>query len=187
MDNITKLHQSWKTVFKRIEIGNILGFTTKKSLEMFIYRALKKGSIVKIHYGIYALWKYNSYELASKIKQKSYISLESSLKDHWVIFQYYESIFSVSDDSLEKVVQGQKYIYRKMQDSILLNSIGIIHKWNYMIASKERAICDRIYFTKDYYFDNLNEVDFIKLEEISQIYNKRVKDEIKKLIIDYAT
>jgi hypothetical protein len=56
-----------------------------------------------------------------------------------------------------------------------------------MIASKERAICDRIYFTKDYYFDNLNEVDFIKLEEISQIYNKRVKDEIKKLIIDYAT
>ena len=36
--------------------------------------------------------------------------------------------------------------------------------------------------TKNYYFDNLDFVDFEKLEEISQIYNKRVILEIKKII-----
>ncbi|MDP3381306.1 MAG: hypothetical protein Q8S84_07580 [bacterium] len=51
-----------------------------------------------------------------------------------------------------------------------------------MIASKERAVCDRIYLSKNYYFDNLESINLEKLEEISQIYNKRVILEIKKLI-----
>ena len=51
-----------------------------------------------------------------------------------------------------------------------------------MIASTERAICDRLYLSKNYYFDNLENIDFEKLEEISQIYNKRVILYVKKLI-----
>ena len=54
--------------------------------------------------------------------------------------------------------------------------------WNYMIASKERAICDRLYLSKNYYFDNLENVNLEKLEIISEIYNKRVILDIKKLI-----
>jgi hypothetical protein len=50
-----------------------------------------------------------------------------------------------------------------------------------LIASAERAICDRLYLTSNYYFDNLENIDFEKLEEISQIYNKRVVKQVKKL------
>jgi hypothetical protein len=55
-----------------------------------------------------------------------------------------------------------------------------------MIASLERAICDRIYISPNYYFDNLSDVNWDKLEEIAQIYNKRVIKEIKLLRKNYA-
>jgi len=51
-----------------------------------------------------------------------------------------------------------------------------------MIASAERAICDRLYLSPNYYFDNLEAIDKEKLQEISLIYNKRVILEINNLI-----
>jgi hypothetical protein len=51
-----------------------------------------------------------------------------------------------------------------------------------LIATPERAICDRLYLSPNYYFDNLENIDKEKLLEISQIYNKRVILEIKKLL-----
>jgi len=186
MNNILKLHNSWKTVFKKREVKSILWIANQLTLDKFIHRALKDESLKKLHYGIYALWKYDIYELGTKIKQKSYISLETSLKDNALIFQYYDSIFLLSDDTLEKTIWGQKYVYKKMKDSILLNPIGIEHMWNYAIAGKERAICDTLYFRKNYYFDSLEWVNFEKLEKISQIYNKRVQKEIQQLIKEYA-
>jgi hypothetical protein len=50
-----------------------------------------------------------------------------------------------------------------------------------MQASVERALCDRLYLTKNYHFDNLEHINWENLEEISQIYNKRVILAIKKL------
>jgi hypothetical protein len=51
-----------------------------------------------------------------------------------------------------------------------------------MIASAERAVCDRIYLSKNYYFDDISHLDLIKLEKISKIYNKRVILEVNNLI-----
>jgi hypothetical protein len=80
-----------------------------------------------------------------------------------------------------------KFKFYKIKDSVLLNQLWLEHKKNYIIANKERAICDRIYLSKNYYFDSLEWVDFEKLEEISKIYNnKRVILEVKKLIKNYA-
>jgi len=68
-----------------------------------------------------------------------------------------------------------------------LNQLGLEHKKRYTIASVERAICDRIYLSKNYYFDDLSDIDFEKLEEISKIYNnKRVILEVNKLMKKYA-
>jgi len=109
------------------------------------------------------------------------------LKKQGVVFQYYEDIFLVSDDSLEKKVWEQKFNFSKIKDSVLLNQLWLEHKKSYTIASAERAICDRVYLSKDYYFDSLEWIDFEKLEEISHIYkNKRVEKEINKLIQQYA-
>ena len=185
MKNIAKLYKSGKTVFKRQEIGNILNLN-KKSLEMFVYRNLKSGHLQKIHYGIYALWKYDVFELAGKLKKKSYISLETVLKQEGVIFQYYTNIFSVSDDTIKKTVDNHRFVYHKIHDSILSNPIGLVSTNAYTIATVERAICDRIYFSSQYYFDDLSWIDFEALIKISQIYNKRVQKEIILLQQQYV-
>lgn len=91
-------------------------------------------------------------------------------------------LFLISDNTFSKNINNQKYSFNKIKDSILLDPIWIELKWNYMIASVERAICDRIYLSKNYYFDDLSWVDFDKLEEISKIYNKRVILEVKNII-----
>jgi hypothetical protein len=51
-----------------------------------------------------------------------------------------------------------------------------------MIASPERALCDRIYLTPQYYFDNLSNLNIGLLSKLSSIYNKRTALEINHLI-----
>ena len=51
-----------------------------------------------------------------------------------------------------------------------------------MIATKERAFLDVIYLNKDYFFDNLQPLDFDKVFKLIEIYeNKRVETDVKKL------
>jgi len=57
-----------------------------------------------------------------------------------------------------------------------------MYQQGYAIASAERALCDRVYLTPGYYFDNLRSINRDKVEEIASIYNnKRLLLEIKKL------
>ena len=182
MRNIQKIQDTGKTVFNKNDIKNILLDLSAKAVDVFIYRAKQKGFLLNPFYGIYTLKKHNIFELASKLKKKSYTSMETVLKKEAVIFQQYSDIFLISDNSVTKTIGQQVYVFSKIKDSILLNPLWIINTWKYLIASKERAICDRLYLNCEYYFDDLSRVDRVKLEEISQIYNKRVILEVKKLI-----
>jgi hypothetical protein len=56
--------------------------------------------------------------------------------------------------------------------------MGILHKKGITIASIERAICDRLYLTPWYYFDNLRNISWTKVFEIAEIYQN------KRLILD---
>lgn len=186
MNNYTKLLHSEKTVFIKKDILNILDFRTDMALDKFLYRVKKDWFLENPFYGIYVLKKYDIFEFACKLKKKAYISLETVLKKEWVIFQYYDNIFLISDNTLEKEVWWQNFKFNKIKDSILLNPLWLINKWNYIIASKERALCDRVYLSKNYYFDDLSNIDFDKLKEISYIYNKRVILDINKIINNYV-
>ncbi len=185
MNNISLLINSWKTVFTKNDLRKILNFSTSFALDKFIIRSKNNKIIENPFYGIYTFKKYDIFEFASKLKQSSYISFETVLQKEGIVFQDYGNIiFLASDDTLEKKAIWKIFKYNKIKNSILLNPIWLVHKGNYIIASKERAICDRLYLSKNYYFDNLEWVDFDKLKEISKIYNKRVILEIKKIIKD---
>jgi hypothetical protein len=45
------------------------------------------------------------------------------LKKEGIIFQYYDEIFLVSDDNLEKKVGDLKFKFYKIKDSVLLNQL----------------------------------------------------------------
>lgn len=183
MNNVSKLINSWKTVFTKNDIRKILNFSTTFALDKFIQRSKENGIFIALYYWIYWFKKYNLLELACKLKKTSYISFETVLQKEGIVFQdYSNTIFLASDDTLEKEVEWIIFKFNKIKESILLNPLWIEYRENYMIASKERAICDRIYLSKNYYFDNLESINLEKLEEISQLYNKRVILEIKKLI-----
>jgi hypothetical protein len=100
-----------------------------------------------------------------------------------VIFQDYSSTITlISDNTLSREIGGMHVQYSKIQSSILHNPLGLEFTGKYLIASKERAICDRVYLSGEQYFDNLNGVDFEKLITLSEIYNKTTAKHIRNLI-----
>jgi len=155
----------------------------KNTIKSFLSRQIKSETLQHLYKWIYGLPKFNNYEFASKIKKNSYISFETVLKSKWIIFQdYSHTIFLASDNTWEKKAIWLNFVYNKIKNSILHNPLWIEQKWQYIIASAERAICDRIYISGDYYFDNLESINIEKLKKIAQIYNKRVVLQINNLI-----
>lgn len=183
--NYMKLLRSKKSVFKVDDIKKIFDNNNEQVIRNYLSKAKNKWLIDIVYPGIWYLKdkEINFFELSCKIRKKSYVSFETILQKEWVIFQdYSNTITMASDNSITKECSWKQFIYYKIKDSILLNPIGINHKWNYMIATKERAICDRLYLTSNYYFDNLSNLDLEMLKQISKIYNKRVILQVKQII-----
>lgn len=185
MKNFDKLIHSGKTVFHYADIALLLGIDNHNTLKWFTKRAVQQNLLRKIADGIYGFPQYNTLELAAGIRKKSYISLESVLQREGIIFQNYENTITVvSDDTREREIDGKKIQFFTIKDSILLNPLGIEYNGRYLIASKERAICDRIYLSGEQYFDNLQSIDWKKLQIISTIYNKTTTLHIQNFIKD---
>ncbi len=171
---IVKLINSNKTIFDSKELAFLWKIKNKNTLKSKIYYLTKHNKIKKLHYGVYAVNdKYNKYELAGKLKHPSYVSLETVLRQEGCIFQYSKEITNVSNINREYICNGIKYSYKKIKDRVLYNKAGIIFKEFYAIAGKERAFLDMIYLNKDYYFDNLENIDWQKCEKIIKIYNNK--------------
>jgi len=60
--------------------------------------------------------------------------------------------------------------------------LGIIQTGTYAIATAERAVCDRLYLSPTYYFDNIEPLNKEKLLEIAELYNQRTLLSIKKML-----
>ena len=153
--------------------------TARKRVNYYV----KTGDLYPIRRGIYARDQtYDRLELATKIFTPAYVSFETVLGAAGVTFQYYSQIFVASYQSLERVVDGQKIVFRRLKSPILTNSTGIEHRENYAIASPERAFLDVIYLTLDYHFDNLFSLDWEKVEKILPIYGniKRMRKRVRE-------
>jgi hypothetical protein len=74
------------------------------------------------------------------------------------------------------------FTYHKLKNELLSNPLGIIQTGKYAIATPERAVCDRLYLSPNYYFDNVEPLDKEKLLDIAKIYNQSVVLSVKKLI-----
>ena len=122
---------------------------------------------------------YNLKELAVKIYSPSYISFETALRKAGIIFQHYESIFVATKWPKEKKINNHTFVFRKIKDEVLYNPLGIENKENYSIATPERSFLDMIYLFPNYYFDNLDILNWDKCFEIAKIYNN--KQLIKRL------
>jgi hypothetical protein len=117
--------------------------------------------------------------LATSIYIPSYLSFETILREAGIIFQHYDTIFVASKWPKKITIGGHAFIFRKLKNSVLYNSAGIVTKNNYSAATPERAFLDMIYLFPDYYFDNLKLINWEKCDELAKIYNN--KQLIKRL------
>lgn len=184
---LKKLIESEKTVFSLMDLGKIWKIEDKNYLKLVASRLSKRGEIIRIKKGLYALRdSYSRYELANRLKKPSYISLETVLQKEGIIFQdYSKTITSISNNTLSKEVDGYNFEYFKIKDEVFSNSLGVKMTNQISIASLERAVCDRAYLSPGFYFDNLRGMNKKELIRISKIYsNKRVEKEIFSLAKD---
>jgi len=170
--DFTKSKRNNQTVFSFSDLGYMVEGYTGSKLRSALKYALKQGDIYRVTKGIYVLSKdYSKLEFANKYRSPSYISLYSILQKDGVVFQPYSAIYIISNRSKEFEIDGQKYIYRKIKDNILLNTFGVKNGNGVQIASTERAMCDKLYLDGTEYFDNLRNVDWNLMGQLNnQVY-----------------
>lgn len=180
---ISDLIRTNKTIFTSEDLMKIGSFKNIDYLYVLILRMIKRNELIRIRRGIYSYTpKYNQFELANKIKTPSYVSLERVLFDNSIIFQDNSNkITSVSNNTFFLKLNNVSFSYNKIQDNILMNPLGVITHNNVRIALPERAICDMLYIAKNYFFDNVKNINKNTLLSISKIYNKRVINEVKQI------
>lgn len=182
-DQLLDLMRLKNTIFTTKDVSLFWNEPRVDFVRKKLHRYLKSGKINSVRKGIYAKDKnYNKYELASKIFTPAYVGFETVLAKAGVVFQFYGQIFVASYLTRELTIDGQNYSFKKIKDSILTNRAGIEVRDNYFVASPERAFLDIVYLNKDYYFDNLTNINWNKVSEILPIYggNKRMAMKIKK-------
>lgn len=157
------------------DISLIWRDTRSQSVASSIAYYVKKGELFPLRRGIYAKDKnYNRFELATKIYTPSYVSFETVLAKAGVVFQYYRQVLVASYQSREISCDGQRYLFRKMKNSILTSRDGIESKEGYSIASVERAFLDVVYLNTDYHFDNLAPLDWKKVFLLLPLYGNKM-------------
>lgn len=164
--------------------------TNLNNLKSKINRLVKKGVLISLKRGLYA--KSNGFEIfeaANKIFTPSYISLETVLQRNGITFQNYaKTIFVMSYQTRDVALDNYTVSFRKISDKILNNPAGIINVNGYSIANTERAFLDRIYMSKNYHFDNLDQINWKEARSLVKIYgNVAMERRFKKYVDDFFT
>ncbi len=182
--SILSILRKGNTVFTFKDILLSSGETNVALLKRRINYYVKNKELYSIRKGIYAKDRnYDRLELANKIYTPSYISLETVLSREGIVFQHYDQIFVVSYLTREITCDGQRYVFRKIKDAILTNSLGLERKNNYFTASRERAFLDTVYLSRNYYFDNLSSIDWDRCFEMISIYKNKA---MEKRLMSYC-
>lgn len=166
-----------QTVFSISDLSQqVTGYRGAK-LKSALKYAVKNKDLIRISRGIYVFsHNYSRLEFANTFRRPSYISLYTVLQQAGVVFQPYSAIYAVSSRSQAIEIDGQKYVYRKIKDDMLLNPAGTVFAEGIHQATPERAICDTLYLDGDQFFDNLRHVNWNLIKKLNtEVYaNNRV-------------
>jgi predicted transcriptional regulator of viral defense system len=175
---------SGKKVFTTQDLAVLWRIPERRKLIERIKYYLREHRLIHLHKGVYAYGTdYTPLDIAQKLVPLSYISLYTASQMHGLTFQYYSSIYCISLQSRRYDLEGTTYIYHKVKEAIFYTQIGLVDTGRYILADKERTICDCLYVFPGFAFDHLQGIDAEKLRTLSQIYeNKRLEKDVKRII-----
>ena len=179
--SISKLSQ---TVFTTREIALILGETNSDIVKSKINYYVKRGELFSLRRGIYSKDpKFNGFELATKLYTPSYVSFETILAKHNVVFQYDSRIHLACYVTREIEINKIKIYYKKMTSNVLHDPNGISNEKGYPEATVERAFLDTIYLFGKRHFDNLEPIDIERCKNMLSIYEGAItKEDLKSYV-----
>lgn len=169
----TDIYKLSQKVFTLTELSLKYPSIKYVNLKKRINNLVKTGKLANPTRGIYVKDEYNLAELACKIYTPSYVSLETVLAKSGIIFQKYNSIFVISHVNRGLLVGTSKIIYKRLRSEILVNNLGIVKNGEYFEATAERAFTDAVYLYRDYHFDNLSNINWDLVFELTKIYKNK--------------
>jgi hypothetical protein len=185
MDLIYQIYNDKRNVFRLKDVAMLSGETNLISLSKSLNYFVRNKKLLNPRKGIYAKAGYKLEELACHGCVPAYISLEYVLARAGVVFQYDSRITVLSYLSREIEVEGQTISFRKIKDSILINTQGIDRQKDYVnIASPERAFLDMLYLNGAMYFDNLHPLNKEKIAQILPIYQSKTMNKVVKKLFE---
>lgn len=185
MGKMEQLYQQGGTIFTIDDLRVLWQEPHPDRLKTRVKYYVDQGSLVRLRRGVFSLKvDYDRLELAGKLIIPSYVSFETALLRHGVIFQYTSAITSASVYSRRLVVGREEYMYHRIAEDILLNPLGIMHTSRARLATPERAVADWIYIGKTPAFDNLRVLTAHGLRQASVVYEKypHVGIQLEKII-----
>jgi len=182
--NIEILALSGKKIFTTEDLAVLWQIPNRRRLIELIKYYLREKRLASIYKGIYAYGEdYTPLDIAQKLVPLSYISLYTASQMHGLTFQYYETIYLISQKSKKYTVRNQNYVYHRVKEPIFYNQLGLINNGRYIIADKERTITDCLYVYPNFAFDSLLGIDAKKLLALTASYNnKMLEKRIRELI-----
>ena len=188
MTKMEKLLRSAQKVFTVNDLAVLWQSTNRRRLFEIIKYYVRVGRLYTISRGVYATEpQSNNLEVAMKLFSPAYISYVTALGIHGINFQYDASIHAMASASKTiRIFSGETFVYHQIKARILFNEAGLIKEAEYWIASPERAICDTLYLSPDFYFDHPNTLNVEKIRSLVSIYRnaaliKRVNELIANI------
>ncbi len=180
MNKLNILLKSGERLFHTQDLALLWGIENRNTLYTTIKRYVQKGILIQIIKGVYSIIpvdQIDRYKLGAVLINKfCYISCETVLFIEGVINQYIYPVTYVSP--ISQRINNDDYIrfsYRQLKSEFLLNPEGVRKENGYLMATKERAVADMLYFRPRYYLDNPESVDWKLIAKIQKTVGYKVQ------------
>lgn len=165
-------------IFHTSDFAKIWQIENRHNLLITLKRYTDSGLLYHIYRGLYSLKEVAELDPlllgAKAINNYSYLSCETVLAKHGVIFQGLNYFTFVSEKSKRLTIESYNYYYRQLKKEFLYNDFGVNKNNDLNEASLERAVADILYFNPSYYFDNPSVINWERVKEIQKIVYKNI-------------
>lgn len=164
-------------VFHIDDLARIWGINNRNTLSTSLKRYIESGLMYRLYRGLYSIKPVSELDPlllgAQAINDYCYLSGETILAKHGVIFQQLDYYTFVGKKTKRIKIGNYKYYCRQLKDKFLYNDVGVDKTGKYNIATLERAVADILYFNAKYHFDNCDAINWKEVNRIkAAVYNK---------------
>jgi hypothetical protein len=172
MYRISELIKSERKIFHSNDLAILWGISNKNTLYTTIKRYVQKGVLIPIYKGLYTtvpIEQLDPLELGKAVIHRfTYLTTETVLAKDGIITQTTYAYTFASSQSKRVNVGNWNFLFRRLKDEYLYNTIGIVNENGNFVATTERAVADMLYFNPKYHFDLAESIDFEKVAAIQK-------------------